>query len=653
MGIIITVIYIISFIAWIGAVFWLPRTKEKENGLIWLILCLVLYECWAAFITGLMSLSHIPVTVISVAIANFISAAIIFILYKRLDCFAGARNDSDTVIARGSAEQTARSISDEAGDEAIQKTNNSKSVLASRQRFSFSVVDIAFAVCLAVFCIYVWHIRFGQEAAIIYATIDPADRFSRAVGILTERTVIGPYPNMYFGHITNALFMGAAEPFFQGAYMVRAFIIKDVINIWLAGMLFYSALRQLSDKPFAKAIFFILGFAYTLGFPWNNQLWGFGYIGMAVTMIILVQMGARFLKDEKQAPAIGFIIIAAGCFCVGISYTMFAPPVFITAFIFILMWSLSSSRALTKRSIAKIALTEIKVFAVPVILVVVFTVLIGRGEAGTDLGEQFMIEGAIYRNLLGDFLIWLPLALFAVVFFLRKLKWHFSWVFGIVFVIYQAYFLYRMISGSVSTYYYYKLNFVTWFVVLFLAGAAIVFLTQGGGKRVMTAIGCWIFVFFIAAVFTVRGYDFSLKERNELMNPIPAASGLFGIYANNNAYFNYPENNIVYFGWDFIALCEAARAERIAQPGAAEPGDFFENRVEIITNSFHAVYWADALTGEHIKQKRALGIDEMPDSDAKIWIVIKGSDMYKENADQIDKYQKVFENDLGFVVIRS
>ena len=301
MSIAATIIYIISFIAWIGAVFWLPRTKEKENGLIWLIVCFVLYECWAAFIAGLMSLAHIPVTIISVSVANFVLAAIIFTMFKRLDCFAGARNDGHSIIARSGS------------DEVIHRGR-----WALRQRFSFSAVDIAFAVCLAAFCIYAWYVRFGQEAAIIYATIDPADRFSRAVGILTDRTVIGPYPNMYFGHITNALFMGAAEPFFHGVYMVRAFIIKDVINIWLAGMLFYSALRQLSDKPFAKVIFFILGFAYTLGFPWNNQLWGFGYIGMAVTLIILVQMGARFLKDERQAPAIGFIIIAAGCFCVGI-----------------------------------------------------------------------------------------------------------------------------------------------------------------------------------------------------------------------------------------------------------------------------------------------------------------------------------------------
>ena len=617
MGIAYTIIYIVSFIAWIGVVFWLPRTKEKENGLIWLIVSLVLYECWVAFISGLMSLVHIPVTLLSVSIANIISAIVIFMLYRKLDNIASVK--SDGIVAQNGKRW------------------------ALRQRFSICIVDIAFAACLAAFCIYAWYERFGQEAAIIFATIDPADRLSRAIGILTENTVIGPYPNMYFGHITNALFMGAAEPFAQGVYMVRTFIIKDFINMWLAGMLFYSALRQLSDKPFAKVIFFILGFVYTLGFPWNNQLWGFGYLGMSVTLIILVQVGAKFLMDKRQAPAIGLIIIASGCFGVGITYTMFAPPVFIAAFIAILIWK--------KQSILKLAITELSVFAVPAILVLVFTMIIGRGESGSDLGAQFMAEGAIYRNLFGDFLIWIPLALFAVVFLLSKREWNFSWIFAIVFLIFQAYFLYRMISGTVSTYYYYKLNFVTWYIVLFLAGMAVVLLTQDSSRKAMIAIGCWFLVFFATAVFTVRGYDFSLSDRGENVNPIYAANGLFGLYANNNMYFSYPENNIVYFRWDFLELNEAARLERLKLSGSGESGDFNNNRVEIITNDFHAAYWSDALVGEFIQQ-RPIYIDYLPSDEVKILIVLKNSKLYLENAASLDQYQKVFENQLGFVITR-
>ena len=628
MGIGFTVFYIISFLVWVGAVFWLPRTKEKENGLIWLVVTLVLYECWVAFVSGLMSLVHMPVNLISISIANTVSAVAIFFLYRRMDC---SRNNMTSFIGSGTIQPVEQS-----------SINANRWIL--RQRYSICMIDIAFFVCLAAFCIYLWYIRFNQEAAIIYATIDPADRFSRAVGILTERTVIGPYPNMYFGHITNALFMGAAEPFFQGVYMVRAYIIKDIINMWIAGMLFYSALRQFSDKTSGKIIFFILGFVYTLGFPWNNQLWGFGYLGMAVTLIVLVQIGTKFLIEGKQTPVIGLIIIAAGCFGVGITYTMFAPPVFIAAFLTILVWK--------KQSLVKTALTEIYVFAIPTTLVVVFTLIIGRGEDGSNLGEQFMIEGALYRNLLGDFLIWLPLALFAIVFSLRKRNWDFSWIFGIVFALYQAYFLFRMISGSISTYYYYKLNFVTWFIVLLLAGVAIVLLTQDGSKRTLAAIGCWIVVFFVAAVYTVRGYDYALYEKNNLINPIHAANGLFGIYSNNNSYFNYLENNIVYISWDFLELCENARVERYNQPGVNETGEFFGNRVEIITNSFHEAFWADALVGEHIKQKPIKGIVEMPDSDAPIWIVLKASDLYEENAEMIDQYPRVFENELGFVIVR-
>jgi len=611
-------IYILSCAAWIAAVFLLPRAKEKQNGIVWLAVSLILYECWAAFICGLMSLAHIPVTIVSASIANLLAAGAIFLLYRKL--------------SGEPAENGLRGC-----------VKNSRAII---QKFSFPIADIAFAALLAVFCIYAWREHFGQEAAIIYGTIDPADRFSRAIGILSERTVIGPYPNMYFGHITNALFLGAAEPAFSGVYAIRAFEIKEMVNIWLAGMAFYAALRQLSDKPFARAVFFALGFAYTLGFPWNNALWGFGYLGVSVTLIILVQIGAKMLSDEKQRPYIGLIIIAAGCFGVGITYTVFAPPVFVAAFIAIFLWMRN------KHSMAKIALTEIKVFAVPVIMVLIFTVVIGRGEAGSDLGAQFSIEGAIYRNLLGDFLIWLPLALFAVIFAAVKRRWDFSKVFALVFFVFQAYFLYRMLSGSVSTYYYFKFNFVTWFVVLFLAGAAVAWLTRKGSRANMAAIGCWLLVFFGAAVFTVGGFDHAISERNLNMNPIPAANGLFGVYANNNAYFNFVENNPVYYRWDFLELADAAFRQRLALTGDGKPDGFYANHVEIITNSFQDAYWADALVGEHIQQKPVKGIYELPAGDQAIWIVMKHSALYKDNAALIDGYDRVFENGLGFVIVR-
>ena len=613
MAIFASAIYIVSFVLWIAAAFFLPRTKARENGLIWLTVCLVLYECWAAFICGLMSLAHIPVTIVSVAIANLVSAAVIFILYRNLS------GERDTRISL-------------------------KNILPLRQRFMFPLADIAFAVLLAVFCIYAWKVHFGQDAAIIYGTIDPADRFSRAVGILSERTVIGPYPNMYFGHITNALFLGAMEPSFPGVFAIRAYEIKEMINVWLAGMVFYSALRQLSDKPFARAVFFALGFAYALGYPWNNSLWGFGYLGVSVTLIILVQIGAKFLLDERQRPIIGFILIGAGCFGVGIAYTVFAPPVFIAAFIAILIWQ--------KHRIAQAFQTGIIVFAIPVVMVYIFTVVIGRGEAGSDLGAQFAVDGAIYRNLMGDFLIWLPLALFAVAFTIVKKDWDFSKIFALVFFVFQTYFLFRMLSGSVSTYYYYKFNFVTWFIVLFLAGAAIVLLSKDGRRRSMGVISCFFIVVLGAGIFTVGGYDYALSEKTPFTNPVPAAEGLYGVYNNNNAYFNFIGVNPVYFKWDFLELCDAAFQERQALTGAGHPAGFYTNHIEIITNSFHSAYWADALVGEHIETKPVEGVYSLPAGDASIWIVLRDSDLYKENAALIDGYTRVFENGLGFVIVR-
>jgi uncharacterized membrane protein len=363
--------------------------------------------------------------------------------------------------------------------------------------------------------------------------------------------------------------------------------------------------------------------------------------------VIFVQIGARFLLDAQGTPWVGLLIISSGCFGVGLTYTMFAPPVYIAAFLTI------AFRLRKKVRLTKILAAEILVFAIPVLFTLAFTVLIGRGDAGSDLGAQFTIEGAIYRNLLGDFLIWLPLALFAVVFAIRKRKWDFPIFLTLIFAVFQAYFLARMVQGTVSTYYYYKLNFGTWFLVLFLAGSALSLLTDDGNRRAMAMTVCYLFVFFAAALFTVRGYDYTLSQRNENMNPISAANGLFGIYANNNAYFNYPENDPIYYTKDFLTLCEAARTERGRQPGAGSSGDFYTNRVEIVTDAFRDAYWTDALVREHIEQKPVTGIETLPDGNATIWIVLKNSDLYRQHDGEIDALKRVYENDMGFVALLS
>ena len=696
MNIVASVFYLITAALLFAHLFFLRKSGERQNAVLWLAVCILFYECWLALAGGVLSLAHIPVTLVTIGVCNLLVCAALRWFAAR----QAAGRGRDIGANHGDSSGGSAIGDDGTGPCATETVPVARGLsgLFSRgfplQAYTVRGVDIALAVCLGAVVFAISWERFATDAPIIYATIDPVDRLSAAQHAMVAETVIYTYPNMFFGHMANAMFMQLLDPFFHGIYAFRAFQIKESINLWLAGLLFYSALRQYSGRNFACGFFFLLTFAYTLGYPWNNQLFGFGYLGTSVTLIIFVAIGAKLLLSQEAVsssagapspadgasfqaggaascavrPWAGLAVISAGCLGVGISYTLFAPPVYIAAFIAITLYFVRRRRASdetirtvpivsdeTTRTVPVVSLpalclkrilpAEIAVFAIPVVFTVVFTMIIESGER-IDTGSQLTQEGAIFRNLYSDFLPWLPFALFAIVLAARSAHRDFARIFAVIFIVYQAYFFVRMWQGSVSTYYYFKMNFVLWFIVLFLAGIAVTALSERLRGKAM--IACYTLIWAIVAVVGVNGYEARLTARNQSINPVtvPAAGVSFQVYSTNNLYFSDLSKNVVYVDWDFVDLCKAARELR----GSTDASNFFENRVETVADDFKNAYWVDCLVNEHIEQQPVTGIFELPQGDAKIWVVFKNSELYKNNQAYIDSLPRAYENVEGFVV---
>ncbi|MDR1815085.1 MAG: hypothetical protein LBR00_00175 [Clostridiales Family XIII bacterium] len=595
----VSIFYILSAAALFACVFFYPKSGERQNAVVWLAIAIMAYECWMAFLGGVLSLAHVPVSILSVGIANFVVA---FLIYR-----FGIRGKK-------------------------------------LQRYAVRVIDIVFAVALAVAVAYIAYLRFCTSAPIVYSTIDPVDRLSAAQHVVAAQSVIYTYPNMFFGHMANAMFMELLSPAFPDVLAFRAFEIKEAVNLWLAGLLFYAALRQYSGKNFQCGVFFALAFAYALGYPLNNGLYGFGYLGISVSLVIFTQIGAKLLHADGMKPWIGLAVISMGCFGVGVSYTLFAPPVYVAAFVAIALRARTQAEAKGDLCLVPVLKKEICVFAVPVILTVVFTMVVGRGDAASA-GSQLTAEGAIFRNLYTDFLPYLPFAVLAVVMAARREHRDFARVLAVIFALFQGYFFVQMWRGGVSTYYYYKLNFAAWFLILFLAGLAADALANR--KRSIAFLACYAVVWGLVGVVGVLGLEMRLTGKKYDINPVqtPASGVCFQVYSTNMLYLLDVGKNVVYLDWDFIELGAAARAAR----GESTAANYFENRVEPVCDAFEHAYWIDCLADEHIDQQPVTGLFALPESDAKIWVVVKDSELYKNNKARIYAYDRVFENDAGFV----
>ncbi|MDR1797154.1 MAG: hypothetical protein LBR44_06855 [Clostridiales Family XIII bacterium] len=613
-----SVFYLLSVVALCGCAFFYPKSAERQNAVVWIAVTILAYECWLAFVGGVFSLAHVPVSIATVGIANIVMASVIVRKMRKLEAAEPPAPGRRFFV----------------------------------QLYTVRVIDLLFVLALAVVVARLALERFGDAAPIIYATIDPADRLSRANQVMAGASVIYYYPNMYFGDMASGMFMQMLDPAFPGILSYRAFEIKEAVNLWLAGLLFYAGLRQYSSRNFSCGFFFLLAFVYTLGYPWNNELFGFGYLGISVNLIIFTAIGAKLLYTKDVKPFVGLAVISMGCLGTGLSYTLFAPPLYVAAFLAIGVWLLRRENekrmppTIFEFAAKRFVPVQLAVFVLPVAFTCVFTMLLGR-EEGISVGSQLTEEGAIFRNLFSDFLPWLPFALVGALLIFKKPHLDFIRIFAVIFALFQAYFFLSMWKGSVSTYYYFKLNFVLWFVVLFLAGIAVDVLANR--KKSVAFVTFYTLVWGVVAVLGVTGLEMRLTAKNYNINPvtIPLAGACFQVYSTNNLYQTELPQNVVYVDEPFIDLCDHARTLR----GPSNDGSFNENRVGAVCDIFRDAYWVDCLVDEHIETQPVTGIFELPHDGEKIWVVLKDSELYKNNKDYVDGLERAYENEIGFVAL--
>ncbi|MCL2110645.1 MAG: hypothetical protein FWH32_00030 [Clostridiales bacterium] len=606
-----SIFYIVAYLALCAAVFCCPKVGKdsffiRQNAFLWLVLALIIAECWASVTAGIMTMLSIPVTLVSVGIGHFIGAVLICLAVhwqKRIppNSLCGGIPDPRY------------------------------SMRCYYRLSDIRAADIAMGVLLLALIIFLGYMRFHTANPIIFATIDPAERLGNAMTIAVTQSVVTNFPNQYFTPLASSLFIQTLQPFMADVLPFRFFEWKDLLNLWFTGALFYGAVSLYMRSRFSKAFAFVLTFVFVLGFPWMNQLFGFVYPGVATNLILLVLIAFALLYKGELDKRFAYALISLVCLGLGICYTFYAPPVFIAAFLAILFYERKEGSA----GLGRIALTEIAVFIVPAIWTFITSVMVDMNDE-FNVGSSITAEGAIYRNLFTDFLPYAPFAFWLVWLLLSKRKFEFPLAFTLCFAVYQIAFFALMMTWHVSTYYYYKLYNATWLIFLFLACLAIDMLVRHA--RVKRLIAVYFICWALVAALGVSGVDYMLNSRRPLSNEQPGADVSFRIYSTNLLYFRPPGvHNVINYDWDFIELCTEAR--RLAGPVDES------RRIEIVTEQMKDTFWKDALTSQFLVP--ALG---RPDNTAGLWIVLKDSDIYNADKEYYDSLEILFENGLGFVV---
>ncbi len=593
-----SVSYFISLFALLYCMFRDFKSSKSLNGIEWLIISCLIYEYGISFICGILTLIKVPVTLWTVVVINL--AAVLLLVYKQ---------------------------------------RREKKI----QCYYWKAYDFFVLGLLTLIVLLVSIQRFGAFS-IVYATSDPSRHLQMAMDAVQAKSVMSSQNSMFIGQFTNALFIEMCAPIWSGVSVYIPFVIKDVLNLWIAGAVFFWILRRNLSTAFMKGVGAVSVLLYLLGYPLSNMLFGFVYLGISVTAILFTIWVSQRMTDGQLPVKLSLMLLSLGLFAVSLSYTLFAPPVYFAVFVFFILWMKQEGKLFSgkKRLSRRFFTLNLSVFLPPTLSTIVFVMLYPKLQGGLQLASisKMDAEGYIYRNLWLDFFVYLPFAIYAAWKHFKKREADLGTsLLGCFFIFKTGMFL-AMWKGVISSYYFYKVNYVMWGVILFLAIEGIGILKQHR-SFIVAAAACYMG----ACAFSLTGIDNAITQKNIAFNPYPESSAVAEIYLTNKTFYSIESHKI---NQGLIEICKEVDMNYLRSDGFVPYiGSWLEN------------YWYEALTNQrqgldyaYIKGATNM-VQQFLNGDYGEYIVVqKDSEEYAQCISLLEQCPRVYENSYAFIAQR-
>lgn len=546
--------FIITTLALGGALMLFPKNVEKQNFVSWLIVTIMLIITIWSFGAGILSLLGIPVTLSGFIALNIIVTVMLLavIAYKK-----------------------------------------------KMQKYVVRWQDVLMMAVLLLITVVVALNRYGSDFSLFAYDSDDAVRH---YGRVKSFVLNGILPDdRYVMYLLDGIFVMCIEPFCEMFYWYKGFIAADLVLFFLMGAMFWVTITKRISGKFSYVYAMFLSLAYLFGFPFTNLLHGFEYLGMGVLMINFVIWIFDEINYDKLTTYFSVILVMLVNLSVCMSYTLFAPAVYIGELIFyyfyfrkkrnIVSWQAFVTMAvgfavpgvmcvwvvagfLVEQLLGHIALfllvfaavialiagilfviakkykTTVKALFVCVgdflerkkklrifltLVVVLIAAVIGYKVVYQGLLMKYLargvlkLDGSIYRNPYGDFILWMfPAAIFIVKYLKEKKNDILMWLFA-GFMVYAAWLVKYILYGVVGSYYFYKMHFVLWLIVLIMSYKGVTMLKGEALKNVKIYLGVVVILF----VVFVSGAEKKFNETNYFLWPETVLDNFFGIYEYN------------------------------------------------------------------------------------------------------------------------
>ncbi|MEA5003686.1 MAG: hypothetical protein VB081_09325, partial [Christensenella sp.] len=393
-----------------------------------------------------------------------------------------------------------------------------------RQQYGLHWLDLVFAVLLFLVVCSCMRDQFGSRLELFYQTTDPARHMIFAMDIVNTQSVSG----MFFAQFNNAMFIEMVTPFLSSAfYSYIPFIIADGCMLYLSGMMIYALMRKLCKNMFLRVVAIVLALVYVLGYPFNNMIFGFTYLGVGVTVVGLILFAAEGYIRGDLKRHVSVALLSIGLLELMLSYLLFVPVVMLAVFICLTVYLVKKKQFIKKKTLLEYGL----IFLVPIVLGLLYSYsgIFNAPATDTTVGSAIAREGPMYRSLYANFVIFMPFAAYAVLKLFHKKKISPVAVMFIILIAFIGIMLVFGLKGKVASYYYYKNYFLLWLLYFYLAFYGIYYLAQKSMRFLCSYLGVWL----LLALISFTNLEARIKSINPLYSPELRTNQFFDVYFNN------------------------------------------------------------------------------------------------------------------------
>lgn len=459
-----SIVYVITSVLLYSLVILLKKSPNKQDIIKTMTIGIVLWLCYQTFICYVFTMIHIPITLLNLSILNGILSILVTIK--------------------------------------IYKTKQKQEYYVEKKDFFFIFILICLVFLISYF-------DFGFPFHIKYLTTDSSIHFISAREFYENESLLLNVENI---DTANAMMPGAYSnigilfktlaPWIEEMNLYNVFIGFDIVMLFLAGLLFYETIKKYAKNTWTLVLAIITSLLYLLGYPLNNLLFGYFYLGIGVLVInaILTMMQDYFLGNVNSK--ITLVALFLLCFELFFSYYLFVPAIYGALFIFFVIYFAKKNKKIWNKEVIIYTLITL---VIPAILGFCYHVLPGiLSSDQIQVASVIQVEGYIYRNLYSNLLLFVPFLLYYLWNEKRERQINFDVIAFFVFLCYMAVLYIGISKFHISTYYFYKTYFVLWQFVIYLFYRGICYVSEDKpyGKYVASGyIGMYIMIMIFSLLF--------------------------------------------------------------------------------------------------------------------------------------------------------